>query len=293
MKSTFRLLLLFLGLAAVAAPAATSAQVSMGDLWPNQNGLRWEYVQTLDLPLEASEPVQTTVALHFKGTAPVPGGSEVQNLVEELPTGTAGNALLRNLWRARPDLRPMLESPGFGPSSAQAVSWESLFIHGGAWEKAVDEIRTWRFDVSATRSWLFLVDDISVNSSFQLQLIPDVAPEVYLNGTVTAIEDVTVSAGSFSGAYRVDYEVDYGESTCTDESSPDALGTAHGYTRGYVHYVPGVGPVQSLEELTFTGVTGSCPGVTPDVVQARVTMELLQGPVPAVPVTWGHLKALY
>lgn len=285
-------------LAAVAGPATASAQVSMSDLWPNDNGLRWEYEQTLALPLDGPEPVPTTVALRFDGTTPVPGGSEVQNLVQELPAaspapGGASDPLLRNLWRARPDLRPKLESLGFGYSPAQDEAWESLFIHGGAWEKAEDEIRTWRPDVPLTRSWVFLVEDISVSGSFQLQLIPDIAANVSLTGTVTAVEDVTVPAGTFSGAYRVDYEVDYGEATCTSEDSPESTGTLRSYTRGHVHYVPGVGPVQSLEELTHTDVTGTCPGVTPDVVRVRVTMELLQVPVPVVPVTWGRLKAIY
>lgn len=279
-------------------PFTASAQVSMSDLWPNENGLRWEYRQTLEMP--ETDPVQTTVALRFDGTAGLPGELEVQNLVEELPSATASLAaggtsgpLMRNLWALRPDLRPALESRGFASSQPAAAAWESIFLHGGLWEKTESEIRTWRTEPSFQKSWLYLVADLSLGNSFQLQLVPELASDVYLTGTVSQTgEDVSVPAGNFSGAYRIDYEVDYGESICTSEGSPDGTGTFRAFTRGYVDYVAGIGPIQSQEELTYSQVMG-CPGIVPDVVAARVRMELLEIPLPVLPTTWGRLKVRY
>jgi hypothetical protein len=280
-------------------PLTASAQIAMSDLWPNENGLRWEYRQTLEMP--ETDPVQTTVALRFDGTAGLPGELEVQNLVEELPAATASLAaaemsdpLMRNLWALRPDLRPELESRGFASPQPTAAAWESLFLHGGLWEKTESEIRIWRTEPSFQKGWLYLVSDLSLGNSFQLQLVPELASDVYLTGTVSETGvDVSVPAGDFYGVYRIDYEVDYGESICTSPDSPDVTGTFRVFTRGYVHYSPGIGPIQSLEELTYSDPVGSCPDIVPDVVVSRVRMELLEIPLPVLPTTWGRLKARY
>ncbi len=51
--------------------------------------------------------------------------------------------------------------------------------------------------------------------------------------------------------------------------------------------------MQSLEELTYSDLTGTCPGIVPNIIVYRVRLELSQTRTSVVPGTWGQLKALY
>ncbi|MEO5616891.1 MAG: hypothetical protein ABIS67_03895, partial [Candidatus Eisenbacteria bacterium] len=143
-----------------------------------------------------------------------------------------------------------------------------------------------------TRSWQWLISNLTVGSTFVLQLVPDLSSNVFLHGTVAAVESATVPAGTFPGCVRVDYLIDYGASNCTD-SNGNVTGTSRGETRGYVHYAPDVGPVQSFEEyIPVAELTGSC-GSPVGAVAARTTMRLASPAVPALPTSWGRVKAIY
>jgi len=275
------------------------AQPSMASLWPNQDGSSWGYHQTYQAgPGGFGNPdtTETLFRLHFDGTVAVPGRSDAQNLVEEEVVASAPSlaatpdAFLRTLWLARPDLRDALGQRGVTGAAAQVPEWAALLVHGGAFEKTAQEIRIWRTDTTGLLSWVFLRFDLSLGHMFSLQLVPDLAPDVFLYATVGGLENVTVPAGSYTGCQRVDYRIDYGESICTGEGSSEPLGTFRGQTLGYVLYAPDVGPVFSFEELSYTDVTGDC-GVTPDVVVERVILKLTEAPVSTEPVTWGGLKA--
>ena len=148
--------------------------------------------------------------------------------------------------------------------------------------------------VANTRSWLWLVSDLTIGNTFTLQLVPDLASNVLLHGTIAAIEPATVPAGTFEDCVRVDYLIDYGKSECVDDQG-NVTGTSRSETRGYVHYAPLVGPVQSSEEfLRFAEATGTCaaPG---DIgrVFARASLRLYSATVPALRTTWGRLKTVY
>lgn len=247
----------------------------------------------------------TSVGLRFNGTTTALGKPDLQNLVEEAPVPVASDggapalgssgAFLRTLWIARPDLRPALPAvyaPDAGAAAAPLEAWEAILLHGGAFELTTDEITTWRTSLAMGKSWLFLVSSLTqVGDSFQLQLIPDIAPDVYLTGTYAGFKNVTVPAGTFQ-CLRMDYLVDYGTSVCTSPDSPDSLGSFRAETVGSVFYASGVGPVRSEEEFTFHEVVGSC-GVISDEVAQRIVLELTSSTVPTRPTTWGQMKSRY
>lgn len=292
--------------AATAAPADLA--IDLEQLWPHQDGNYWEYEQTYELaPWMPTGPdtTTTTVGLHFNGTISAVGKPDLQNLAEEVPVAAApgpvvstlgtSDAFLRTLWMVRPDLRSTLPagaSPSAGAPADVATLWAAVLLHGGAFELTTEEITTWRTSLIMAKSWVFVTSSLTqVGDSFQLQLVPDLAPDVYLTGTFAGFENVTVPAGTFQ-CLRMDYLVDYGTSVCTSASSPDSLGTFRAETTGSVFYASGLGPVRSEEELTYHEVVGSC-GVIPDEVGQRVVVELTSSTVPARPTTWGRMKTRY
>jgi len=296
---------------AMLAPRAHTLGLDMSSLWPNDDGRSWTYQQHWEEVFPNPSSGDNVVRLLFDGATVAPNGIDAQLLRGEVVSGATSTSastadglgpLLGNLWRARPDLRPALQrrviegtagSPSC-PTDAPLGLHAVLLTGDFAFRKTADEIAAWRCNLADTRSWLWLVSDLTLGNTFTLQLIPDIASGVYLHGTIAAIEDVTVPRGSFSACLRVDYVVDYGTAVCTDSSGIET-GTARAETRGYVHYAPGVGPVQSFEEfIPYAAVTGTC-GPPEDVgrVSSRASMQLFSGPVPVVPTTWGRIKAAY
>jgi len=294
----------------IFAPRAHGQGLDMSSLWPNDDGRSWTYQQHWEVFPEPGGG-DNVVRLLLDGTTVAPNGIDAQVLRAEVVSGAISTSaiaaapvgpLLGYLWRARPDLRPALQGrdlqsgagslpcPVGGPPGLHAL----LLVGDFAFRKTIDEIAAWRCNAADTRAWLWLVSDLTLGNAFTLQLVPDLASDVYLHGTMAAIEDVTVPGGSFGSCLRVDYVVDFGTSECTDANG-NVIGTLRSETRGYVHYGPGVGPVQSFEEFIWVAeMTGSCaPPEELGRVTSRASMRLSAGPVPAVPTTWGRIKAAY
>lgn len=102
-----------------------------------------------------------------------------------------------------------------------------------------------------------------------------------------------MSAGTYPDCVRVDYVIDFGMSTCTDASG-NFTGTSRAETRGYVHYAPNVGPVDSFEQFfPYVEVTGTCGAGQVGQPGFVVTMQLHSPSVPVRPTTWGRIKAAY
>jgi hypothetical protein len=155
------------------------------------------------------------------------------------------------------------------------------------------EVAAWRCNLADTQSWLWLVSDLTIGHQFSLQLVPDLASDVFLHGTIAAIEPATVPAGTYANCVRVDYVIDYGTSACTDDAG-NVLGTSRAETRGYVHYAPNVGPVDSFEQFfPYQEVTGTCGAGHVGQPSSLVTLRLNTPPVPARSTTWGKLKVAY
>jgi hypothetical protein len=244
--------------------------------------------------------------LFFDGTTVAPNGIAAQYLRQELLSGIAvatafesavPDPFLRQLWVARPDLRNRIiqaaadaPCPEYAPSGSHTLLLDGEF----AFRKTPDEIAAWRCNLADTRAWVWLVSDLTIGHQFTLQLVPDLATNVYLHGTIAAIEPATVPAGTFSGCYRVDYVIDYGFSNCTDANG-NTVGTSRSETRGSVHYAPGAGPVKCTESfIPNAEVTGSCSLQTPvGEAAALASMQLDSAPTPTVRSTWGRVKAIY
>jgi hypothetical protein len=293
----------------ILAPGAYGAGLDMGSLWPNGDGTAWTYEQHWEVIFPETYGGDNVVRLILDGTTVAPNGIDAQVLRGEVVSGStsslamhanAAGPLHGYLWQARPDLRPVLEAQaqaaGTLPCPEDAPQgFQGIYLSGDyAFQKTAGEIAAWRCNVADTRSWIWLVSSLSIGNTFTLQLVPDLADNVFLHGTIAAVEDVTVPAGTFGSCLRVDYVVDYGTVECTDQNG-NPVGTSRAETRGYVHYAPGTGPIQSFEEfIPYVEATGTCvPPGDAGRVASRVSMKLTSGPVPVVPATWGQVKAGY
>ncbi len=115
--------------------------------------------------------------------------------------------------------------------------------------KNVTEIDMWQ-DSWDHPTWRYLENDLTVGATFVMQLIPELADDIFLHGTVTDISaTVETMAGVFDDAVKMEYLIDLGESYFTDEEG-SLIGTTHSEIFAQIHFVPGVGPVDLLEEFT-------------------------------------------
>jgi hypothetical protein len=290
--------------ATVSLAVPAMAQTTMDELWPNQDGLSWTYAQRYE-DFEKPLVVENRTRIFLDGTVTAPTAIQAQYLRQELVSGPAfatssepelTDPFLRQLWIARPDLRTKIlqfESDADCPETTAPGSY-GVFLSGElAYLKTSADIGAWRCNKNDTQAWLWLVSDVSIGSTFTLQLVPDLADNVFLHGEIAATEPVTVPAGTFKNCVRVDYRVDYGLTQCTDDQG-NPVGSYRSETLGYVHYAPGVGPVQSLEEfIPVRERIGDCSGPPVGAVAARVTLQMDTTPTPVRRASWGQIKLVY
>jgi hypothetical protein len=287
--------------AAIAAPR-------LDELWPSANGTRWTFrVENVEL----TSPEQNFVSegfMEFSGETMTPGGlaqvllashsstpAKVSSDASALP---AMSPILAQVWRARPDLRPALAARGL--QLAEAPVWYPLLLHGGYFMKGALNIQMWNSEYPHP-TWTYLTNDLASGAEFTQQLIPELADNVILHGTVEATDvDIETEAGTFHHAVRMGYRVDYGLSPLLDPSG-DELGLVRSETRGHVHFVPGVGPVELLEEFVPI-VEWQCDGTIcpPDDIkeqtgQVAVTLRLslISSTVAVQEQTWSAVKSLF
>jgi hypothetical protein len=130
------------------------------------------------------------------------------------------------------------------PSAAASVN-PPLFLFGYAWERTRQYIGSYG-DLNTELAWKYLVSDLGPGSSFSMQLVPDLAEDVFLHARVLRGEKAVTDAGTFRHALRVLYLVDFGVSSATDTDG-NVLGYFRFYSYGTIDYVPFVGPVASYE----------------------------------------------
>jgi len=205
-----------------------------------------------------SEATQGIYGLRFHGTITTMSGVTAQNLEESFVAGSPslassasprpGNRFLALLRRARPDLaRKMgLQAPSIATRSA-VIPEAPFFLHGYAWEQSDQWIGTYG-DLNQQIAWIFLTPDLKPGAEFSLQLIPDLADNVFLYGRVVGSRRVETSAGVFHRALDVTYIVDFGVSQATDVDG-NVVGYSRFYLYGRTDYVVGVGPVYSRERF--------------------------------------------
>jgi len=204
--------------------------------------------------------------LRFNGQLTTRSGVTGQNLEESLVEGVGARAtspaaapaggFLQLLARARPDLAAKLAARGVAP--ARVVSATSLggptLLHGGAWEQNDDWIGNYG-DLNQQVAWIYLTSDLRAGSEFTLQLVPDLADDVFLHARVLGPRRVTTDAGVFQRAFEVLYVVDFGVSTATDANG-NPLGSVRAFLLGTADFAPGVGPVRSYERMSYSVVSG-------------------------------------
>lgn len=285
--------------------ASAAAQPTLDTLWPNEDGRSFDYEgleQVLDVP-----PASFTGRLIFDGTGTMAPGVTVQNrigqingfpakMLELAPAGLS--PLFTRLWIARPELRAQIVARA---SKRAGSMWPALLLapadipSGVGHRETATRIGSWRDEI-ADWSWWMLTDELTPGASFVLQLIPDLANDVFLNGTVRGIaEPISTGAGSWNDAVVMDYVVDQGEGTLTDESG-NVVGTVVSEVRGWVAFVPGVGPVASSEDFNLLEV--DCPeGCWQEAYEgesvSHVELSLRSIPVKTESQSWGAVKAQY
>lgn len=285
---------------------AHAGSLDMDSLWPNEDGRSWTYAQRTEQYVPAPTSSDRVLRMFLDGTALAPDGIPVQMLRGQLVSGFVSadahesliaDPMLRAIHRARPDLRGAIEAgiEGTGCEVNRIGGFDAVLLSAElTFQKTASEIVSWRCNTPDLRAWRWLVADLSIGNTFTLPLVPDLADNIMLHGTIAAVEDVVVPAGAFAACLRVDYRIDYGTTECTDPGG-SPIGTTRGETRGSMHYAMGIGPV-ATEEAFYPAVegTGDCSTEVPiGEAAARVTMKLQSLPVDVVPVTWGQIKSRY
>ena len=277
------------------------AQPTLDALWPNTDGRRFEYqfVNTSSV-----DPNFTTPAvLWFDGAVQTVGGTAQllfgdHSVPGKARPGAASDPLLAAVWRARPDLRPRIAARA--GRSLQETTWWPLLLHDGYFMKSPTHIQMWQPSWSHA-TWTYLTDELTVGATFTHQLIPEIADNVFLHGTVEAI-DATVAtlAGTYEHAVRMGYVIDYSWGEVVDLETQQVIGRARSETRGHVHFVPDVGPVEMLENwipyVEIDCAPNACPQEWVDLLGITVTTKTLSradGGVSVEPSTWSTVKALY
>jgi hypothetical protein len=228
--------------------------------------------------LLATEPTGTNLetstgsyGLQFNGSVTTLTGVTRQNLQETLEqsaaatassraassvAASAGPAFMQLLYRARPDIARKMGSSvsdmatRAATTSATATVFHPTLLHGYAWEQTDQWIGTYG-DLNQQIAWIFLTPDLRPGSEFTLQLVPELADDVFLHARILGWKSVETEAGTFHRALDVAYLVDFGVTEITDFNG-NTLGYVGDDLFGTVDYVVGVGPVRSYERLQIT-----------------------------------------
>ena len=285
-------------LLAFVAPA--DAQPSLSTLWPADIGSVWEFDVRVEGPFDAVET--GTVTHSVVGQSEISSGVTVWCFsvdstvpISALPGMPEGlSTLEQRLWSVRPELREKMLVGGV----RQVAYQPSLLLRvpecsNEAGLLVDNEVAMGLWASSGDWAWWWITADLVPGSTFRLQLIPDLADDVFVNGEVRTIDGAVMTpAGSFTNAVIVDYVVELGESSITDEGG-GVLGTVSFETVGWVAFAPGVGPVASEE--AFAPAEIDCPECPPEIFETvTTTMDLRnKTPVRGEQRTFGRLKAQF
>jgi hypothetical protein len=287
---------LLLVLAAWMMRGATAGAQAPGleALWPHRAGNTWTHDRVVIDWAPGKSSQAATVRFTFGDPQPLGGTVVVQPLTVDVSgTTNAMPALYRQLAMARPQLAARVAAAARNRAGTGAGTSELVIYDAGLVRVAADEIAAY-VDPPLHRSWLYLEADLTPGHTFRLQLLPDVADSLFLNGTVLGAADVSTPAGSFAGALCVRYDVDYGWNDLTD-SLGQIIGQARSLTRGEIFYAPGIGPVLARETfIPRLQVTGNLPPAVFDSTFAELRLtSCAVAPTRLQPATWTQLKQCY
>ena len=191
----------------------------------------------------------------FNGERTTQSGVTAQNLDEAFvyPRGATVPVgadrfraeLLTRVAAARPDLRARLAARGVRPAAGDPLVMSPYFIHGYAWRKAPAWIGTYG-DLDTFPAWKFLESDLREGSAFDVQLVRELADDIWLRAQVGDHVAVAVPGGRVETGVRVYYVIDFGVSAQTNELG-QVVGVYRPFDYGQVIWVPSVGPVLDVE----------------------------------------------
>ncbi len=279
-------------------PGPALAQPTLDSLWPNANGLRWDYELTINDWLHGSVFTTNTARM---------------TLVDSVHT-MSGTAQLLHAWHdLPPQWRTLVPGPSprnprpHFPGVAVDTGWWPTLLSGGHFMKTESCIQVSQpaWDWSIT----LLTSDLSVGASFTHEAWPGDSSSgpVYVHATVEAVDAIVATpARTFTNAVRIRYVVDWGASDCVPADLACIVSLRH-ETRGHVHYVPDVGPVEMVQDFVLaegdTACTWTwpclpaacecCCSFAPGITMETMTLSLIRGPVGVAPTTWTHFKRLY
>jgi hypothetical protein len=219
-------------------------------------------------------PVTETAryAMQFQGMRTTRSGATGQNLMTTIlgPPGAIPGAALASqsivtsgpeggflaaLRVARPDLAPKLAARRQQTLGAPAIAQEvnmPTFLFGYAWVKTREYIGSYG-DLNTELAWKYLEADLVPGHTFHMQLVPDLAQDVFLHARVLREGPSFSSVGSVRNGIDVLYVVDFGVSAITDLDG-NVLGYSRMYSFGTITYAPFIGPIASYERsLLQTG----------------------------------------
>ncbi len=248
-----------------------SFDATLDELWPDEDGRSWVYevlVTTSEEPQDILEdptdplpPIREIYTLFqdfahagetdvetdvlttaFDGEVTTDSGVTGRNLTSGYAGSikSAADPLLALLHRHRPDLRDRL------PSTAKLDDAHNPYgITGYCWEMSDTQIRGYG-DIGTDPSWIYVDTPLKAGALFELQLVPTIAPDIWLYGLVVRQLSWTQGEETYPRAVEVFTVVDMGVQTITDEHGV-VLGERHPFLCYNTVFAPGVGPVYTHE----------------------------------------------
>jgi hypothetical protein len=292
------------------APTAHAQIFTVEGLWPQVDGASWTFDGTLE---EYPATVESfTARLIFDGPVDLAGGVTALNLIGQVnglpaapddgsPSGLS--PVLRTVWRLRPELRSALETRYVhaARSPSQRPMWPLELLQPAEAEFGLGSLSTttvmgtWR-DGIANWAWWYFTDAFSIGSEWTLQLIPDIADDVFLHGRVfDQFTQIDVGGQTYTNVLVMEYTVDFGEITIVDQGG-QLTGSGRAETTGRVSFGMDVGPLRMFEDFAYTQV--NCPLGCPEedlvgVVLRHGSLDLISGPIATSAESWGSIKSRF
>ena len=115
-------------------------------------------------------------------------------------------------------------------------------------------------DLNTERRWVYLGDSLAVGTEFTLQIVPDLADDIWLYGRIWSIGDRSVNGVTWHNVVECMYAFDFGVQEAVDEDG-NIVDYFHSYIYGTTLFVPEVGPIACDERhmLAPDGVLQDAP----------------------------------
>ncbi len=208
-------------------------------------------------PVEPGDVVEFhegSLRLEFDGTITTASGVTAQNLAETLvwegrresPRG----GVLARIAVARPDLEELLGlSQEEVAGSRERLIFQHWILQGMAFTKTNEFIGGYG-DLNQDLAWLVLEANLAIGHEFSIQLVPDLADDIWLHGMIEAHGSWETDEAEFENCVSCVYMIDYGSAGLLGNGPYDILGYYRLIDIGRAIYAPEVGPVFG-QELHF------------------------------------------